>query len=219
MPSSQTHTILVRVRGTAPTYNPKCLAWKHVAWCDVAIAPPNPITVGQRVALRKLRGRDECPSDEDEPVGEPSSTDLGIEGRVREARTIEKEVVEFVVENENESSMTELVYLTVEHRLAETHGRILDGENIKENAGGEDVNRGGWTKRGEKRDDPYGRTNTINVACTKRRINAIPEGTTNIARKTDRIVSAKRAGRDENQITNLQLVPHQPKPLPQQEGR
>ncbi|KAH9853572.1 hypothetical protein C2E23DRAFT_714047, partial [Lenzites betulinus] len=107
------NTIIVRERGLAPTHNPENMTWKHAAWYDVAIVPANPITIGQKVRMRGITGVDEGQHGEDaEPI--PSrAVDLGVEGYVEQIRTLERNTVEFVVKNEVEWSMIELVYLTV----------------------------------------------------------------------------------------------------------
>ncbi|KAH9856126.1 hypothetical protein C2E23DRAFT_857165 [Lenzites betulinus] len=117
--------ILVKVRGMAPTHNPRNVAWKHIIWCDVVIAPPAPIAVGQRVVLKKVNGFDESPGAEEINWDDLETVDLDVEGEIVGIRTIEKEVVEFVVRNDKKRAMTELAYLTIENSPGETV--ILDG--------------------------------------------------------------------------------------------
>ncbi|KAH9857503.1 hypothetical protein C2E23DRAFT_856251 [Lenzites betulinus] len=119
-PNNHANTVLVRVRGTAPTHNPSCAIWKHAAWCDVAVIPNKSIEVGQRVVLKKIIGRDENPGEDEPQVDPPNVQDLDIEGDVIRVRAVEKETIEFVVTNRIERSMTEVVYLTVECVLGET---------------------------------------------------------------------------------------------------
>lgn len=114
LPATPVSTIIVRERGQAPTYNPANMAWKYAAWFDVAVVPKTPITIGQRVKMRGITGVDEGQDDEEAEPLPTRASDLGVEGYVEGIRTLEKNTAEFVVKNEIEWSMIELVYLTVE---------------------------------------------------------------------------------------------------------
>ncbi|KAH9850514.1 hypothetical protein C2E23DRAFT_861275 [Lenzites betulinus] len=118
MPNTQEddfNTIRVRVRGSAPTYNPRSFAWRHAIWCDVAIMPALPIKVGQKVRLMEVMGLGESPGEEEEDGELLEDRDIEVEGIVTSIRTVEKHVIELVIENEAENSSTELAYLSVEY--------------------------------------------------------------------------------------------------------
>ncbi|KAH9858726.1 hypothetical protein C2E23DRAFT_855507 [Lenzites betulinus] len=125
-PDHYVNTLHVKVRGTAPTYNPQSFIWKHITWCDVMVVPETPIKIGQRVCLVEIAGLDESPGEDADPE-DIETRELGIEGEVVGIRTMEKEIVEFIVENDTRRSMTERVYLTVEYAPGETI--LLDSWN------------------------------------------------------------------------------------------
>ncbi|KAH9847126.1 hypothetical protein C2E23DRAFT_742632 [Lenzites betulinus] len=112
-------TLHVRTRGSVPTYNPRNFAWRHAIWCNVVIVPTSPITVGQKVRLVEVHGPSESPGDEDEETPHEAK-DIDVEGVVTNVRTLETDLVEFVVKNEIEGAMTELAYISVENAPGRT---------------------------------------------------------------------------------------------------
>ncbi|KAH9892718.1 hypothetical protein C8Q73DRAFT_687309 [Cubamyces lactineus] len=86
----------------------------EVGLFDVTITPKRPLRVGSRVRLMRLDNRPD-PDNGDYIRIEAACTveDTGIEGDIVGIRAAEMNVVELVVRNEKDWSMTELAYLSV----------------------------------------------------------------------------------------------------------
>ncbi|KAH9852912.1 hypothetical protein C2E23DRAFT_859559 [Lenzites betulinus] len=154
-PPNGTNTLRVRVRGSAPIYNPESFEWKHILWCDVAFMPDRPIVIGQSVRLLEITGPSESPEDDEDDDGDdsPDDEDIGVEGKIIGVKSFEKETVELVVENNVERSTTAMIYLTVEYvpdrtvtltgwnwiayKLAEHFGRVTRRMPVLKERGGE----------------------------------------------------------------------------------
>lgn len=120
LPPHPISTVIVKVRGSAPTYNPLNAAWRHAIWADVVATPATPIAIGQKLQLMVAANIPEGPYDEDVDPPNLELRSLGVTGRVTAIRAIEKWVIEFVVENDIERSVTEIVYLAAAAELDKT---------------------------------------------------------------------------------------------------
>ncbi|KAI0327203.1 hypothetical protein GY45DRAFT_1257504, partial [Cubamyces sp. BRFM 1775] len=86
----------------------------EVGLFDVTITPAKPLHVGGRVRLMRLDNRPDPSHGDYIRVGATCTVeDTGIEGDIIGIRAVERKMVEFVVRNEKDWSMTELAYLSV----------------------------------------------------------------------------------------------------------
>ncbi|KAL1945934.1 hypothetical protein VTO73DRAFT_1936 [Trametes versicolor] len=104
-------------RGRAPSNLPRSIRILETAHFDVVITPTVPLHIGQHIQINSL---DEAPNPAGRRGGTRSqpwytSTPADIAGRIVGIRTMELAVTEFIVFNEENCSLVEHAYLSIQH--------------------------------------------------------------------------------------------------------
>ena len=115
-------TVMAKVTGRTPTHAVGNDQERYITYMDVPILPTAPIEVGSRVRVIYLEPKPRevarTPNHRREPKYTAYTSD--VRGTIIGIRTMEKEVVEFVLRNENEESKTRYAYMAVPYEEGAT---------------------------------------------------------------------------------------------------